>query len=489
MSARGFDAVVIGAGVGGLTAACYLAKSGRRVLVVEARNKIGGLCESAGLTEGFAAPPAAHTLYALDPRAVKELKLARHGLKFAVRDAALVGLGHGGKHVVIARDVHDTVRGIAIHSKADAEAWPRFRHELFTLARTLRPFWWEAARSRPLADTATAMLDKLERVNAAAWLDSWFETDALKAALAFDATSSGLSPYEPGSALLLLWRASQEMNGLQGAVAWPLGGPGALAAALGEAAKSVGVEIQTGARAARLLLHDDVVAGVAFESGETVSASLVLSSLSRRQTLCDLAPTGAAGFDAISAVQRRGNSGEAKVVFALKTLSPFSGVPVPDMARFVVADRLEIYAAAYSAAQAGRLPEELAMEVIVPSRMEAALAPPGQHVLSALVRPVPCEMGDAMKTRLAAKVAGALEAHVAGLSRNIAAVEVLAPKDIVDRYGYKQDGPDFMFSNWNTRIMTPIGGLFLCGASAEPVPAISGRAGRIAAQLAMGVAR
>ncbi len=129
MSARSFDAVVIGAGVSGLTAACYLAKAGKRVLVVEARNKLGRRAETrAG--EGFCVPIAAHDLCA-DPRVKKELKLARYGLKFAVRDMPLVGLGHGGRNIVITRDVHDTVRNIAVHSQADAEAWPRFRLELF----------------------------------------------------------------------------------------------------------------------------------------------------------------------------------------------------------------------------------------------------------------------------------------------------------------------------------------------------------------------
>ncbi|MGH6871974.1 MAG: phytoene desaturase family protein [Rhizomicrobium sp.] len=485
MIQRAFDAVVIGSGISGLTAACYLARGRKRVLLLESRNVIGGRCENVALGEGFTAPVAVHEMHALDPRIVKDLKLARHGLKFTARDMPLVGLGHGGRHAVIVRDVQDTVRNIAALSKADAEAWPRFHAELFAMARELRPLWWESTGQRPAVRRAE-LFARLQRVSAGAWLDSWFESDVLKATLAFDASVGACSPFEPGSALLLVWRMAQEMSGLQGATAWPQGGPAAVMNALADAARALGVEIQTGAAVTRIVLQDECAAGVELASGAVIAAPLVLSSLSRRATLSRLAPPGAAGFDTLSSLPREGVTGEARILLALRTLPAFNGMAVPGMARFVIAEKLESYMVVRSAAEAGRLPGELTLEFVVPTEAEPAFAPLGQHVVSIAVRPVPAAMSDAMKAKLTAMAAAALDAHASGLAKAIAAVQVLSPADIAARYGGSDTSMDLL-SNWNERLMTTIPGLYLCGA--EPVPAPSGRAGRIAAALALGAGK
>ncbi len=137
----------------------------------------------------------------------------------------------------------------------------------------MRPFWWEEAKHDWNMPPAIA---QLRRQNLAAWLDSRFESDAVKAALAGDAR--GLSPLVPGSPLLLVWRASQEMCGLQGAAAIPLGGPGALVEALTAVAKIAGVEIRTGAHVADILVKDGTAAGVVLDSGEEIAAARVLAS-------------------------------------------------------------------------------------------------------------------------------------------------------------------------------------------------------------------
>jgi phytoene dehydrogenase-like protein len=464
------DALIIGAGANGLAAAAYLARAGKRVIAVEAQNKIGGSCQSVKLADGFSAPPVL-ALYALDPRMMKELRLAGRGLKFAVRDMPLVGLRADGKHLVLSRDVHATARSIAAHSQADAKAWKPFRRELFSLARAARALWWE---DDAFAD---ARFEAFRRISAAAFLDGWFESDALKAALAFDATDGGQSLLEPGSALVLLWRAAQETCGLQAAAAMIARGPISLTETLAEAALSAGAEIRTGARVAKILVTDGAAAGVELDSGETIAARAVLSSLPRRQTLNALLPNGEAGFAQSFVIPRTGG---ATVSLALKNFPEFSGGASPRNARFILADKMESYITAHFAAASGRLPGELTMELTIPSAADASLAPLGQHVVSALVRPVPLALDP---KQLEVKVIAALNRLAPGISANVAASDVSTQAEISSRFGIEGDNTDIarLTAHWSERLRTPIHGLLVLEDS---VTSISGRAGRIAAGLA-----
>ena len=466
---RGCDVVIIGAGANGLAAAAYLARAGCRVVVAEAQNKAGGLCRSIKLDETFTAP-LAHTLYALDPRVLKELKLASRGLKFAARDMPLVGLRADGKHLVLTRDNHATARSIAAHSQADAKAWKPFRRELFSLARAMRALWWEEGAARD------PRIEPLIRMSAAAFLDSWFESDALKAALAFDATDGGLSLIEPGSALVLVWRAAQEMCGLQAAAATLARGPEILTETLAEAALAAGAEIRTGARVAKILVAEGAANGVELQSGERIPARFVLSSLTRRQTFRALLPEGDGGFAQDFASPRTGG---AIVSLALKSFPEFAGSAVPRNGRFIVAERLETYISAHSAAAAGRLPDELTLEFTIPTIADTSLAPLGQHVVSVLVRPAPLS---ADKTQLESKVIAALNRAAPGFSSQIAAREMLTQSDISARCGVEADATGIarLSANWRERLATSIRGLMILE---EPVTAISGRAGRIAANI------
>lgn len=487
--ARSCDVVVIGAGINGLAAAAVLARAGISVVVAEAETRLGGRCEAAPSGEGHSRLLGVHAFYALDPKLVKDLKLAKHGLKFAVRDMPLVGLRSDGRHLVLTRDVHETTRSLAGHSKADAAAWPRVRRELFALARALRPYWWSNDGAKALT-CAHDRLESFRRVGAAAWLERNFESNALKAVLAFDSASGGLSPLEPGSALTLVWRAAQEMCGLQGAVAVPLGGPGALVAALAAAATAAGAEIRTLARVERILLSDHAVAGVCLASGETIAAPRVLSTLSRHRTLCALLPDAAAGIAGMAALDREvAKTAAARVVLMLDTPPVFKGVAPPHHGRFILAEHLESHCTAHAAARAGRLPDEIPAEITLPAAPDPA--PEGQYFLSALLRPVPLhppEGWKALKPRLTEKLLSQLGRYAPDLARHAVAADILTPEDGFSRNGYDDacSGVPHMLASWRERIRTPIGGLLLCGAAAEPVAAVSGRAGRIAAEHVIG---
>ena len=486
-AARSDDAIVIGGGTSGLVAAAYLAKAGKKVLLLEARDKLGGLCAPSNLSEGLSSAIGVHTLYALDPLVVRELKLPKNGLRFASRELALTGLRREGKHIVISRDMHDTASSIALHSQRDAETWPLFRKELFELARAMRPLWWEACGAFPTGIEGQR-IERVARMGAGAWLDSWFESEALKATLCFDSTAGGTSVLEPGSALSLIWRAAQEMSGLQGAVAIPRGGPVALVEALTSAARGAGCELRTSSQVGRVILDGGRVAGVQMQSGETCFAPLVFSAISLH-AFSPLLPPAALGVAHMEASGRISPLAEARVVMILRKLPQIAGDTTLAAGRFILAERSETYAAAEMAARNRGVADELPIEFVTSAAADASRARPDQHVLSALVRPVPqhpAEGWPALSAKLAACVVASIERLASGFSRDISHIEILNP---ANTQAISTLTVSRMLMPIASRIKAPIDGLFFCGADAEPVPAVSGRAARIATALAMAVQR
>jgi len=467
------DAIVIGGSIGGLVAALYLRRAGRSVLLLEAQDTLGGACRPVPPSAGAA------TLFAVDPRMIDELDLLNRGLTFAVRAVPLAIPWSNGKALLVGRDPHQAAQAIAVYSISDAQNYKRYRRELFALARSLRPWWWEDAPGPIAPRNAHALLERLEVTSAAAYLNGWFESDALKTALAFDA----VAPYEPGSALALVWRAAQEMCGLQGAVAIPKGGPAAFADILIALAKASGVDIRTGARVMRLILDGDAVQGVELESGAKVLSRCVLSTLSRRATLLNLAPTASAGLAETQRLMGSAPStGEAYITLVLDEAPDLSGMPAN--ARAVIAERLDCWLDADSSARQGQFPDELMMEVVIPTAMDPELAPPGQHVLSVTVCGLPVapeERWPLLSARLAERVVSTLERRKRNLRAHLTGIYFGLPNE-------SRRDSDFsvsrILSSYPARITTPLNGLFLCGSAAEPMDAVSGRAGRLAAGMA-----
>jgi phytoene dehydrogenase-like protein len=443
--------------------------------VLEARGTPGGLCEPASAAANPAGPRAS-LLYALDPAVVRTIFGSKGEPAFAVRDVPTVGLRTDGRHILLGRDPRAASRFIRAHGARDADVYPRFRRVLFAQARAMRSLWWSGiANARTLR-----ALDRTAYSGVSALLGSWFDSDALKAVLAFDGTADGLSVDEPASALALLWRAAQENAGLQAASGVLLGGTGALTEALVDCARRTGVEIRTGSRVDAILAASGAVSGLTLTSGESLSARLVLSSLSRGQTY-GLLPTGAAGLAAQSRVDQVARVGSARISFVLDRRPDFRD-PIPAVARLIFADRLASYASAQESARAGRLPDELIFEALV-----CPIAG-GACEISVLVRPVPAQLPPGVwheaGMHLAAKVIAVLSAFDRKIMASLRHIHISTPDDLSQIYGIRPACPpsvEHLLSPAYQRTGTPLAGLLLCGADSEPIRAVSGRGAQQAA--------
>jgi phytoene dehydrogenase-like protein len=440
----GYDAIVIGASVNGMAAAALLARAGAQVLLVE---------RELSPTES----PGA--LYALDPVLVTELGLTRKGLAYKTRDLPLVGLGEGAAPLVLGRNPHAAARALETLGEADAKAWPAFRREWFAQGRRLRRWWWHAHQGGRAEDTLPSARSReafmrLAYTGADAYLAARFESEALRALLMFDAVAGGFSPSEPGSALALVWRGAQEMAGLQAAQALPA--CGSLIAALTRASRAA--DLRMAAPVTRILIKNGEATGVALEDGTEIKARMLLSAISTTATEKLLR----APHTELAQV------GEAQLVLRTSGMPEF---PMPfNTGRMIIADNAGVYADAYEAARAGNLPCELPLECVAA----------GDRLI-VTARPVPAQPRggwEALRPLLAARVVKAVNSHAPGFARAITGVEFRLPK------AQPRAGLAHLLAPPAARLKSRWPNLLLCGRDAEPVPSVSGRAGRMAAALA-----
>lgn len=461
------DVLVIGASIGSLVAATYLAKAGAGVTLLEASAVAGGKAANTLAVDGFAVPHCDYLMAALDPEVIKDLQLTRLGLSYAVRDVPTIAV-LPDQRLALTRDAHTVQRTLAHLSAKDGGRYRAFRRAHLGFARAMRSVWWNEGA----LDSETRSAWRAMALTASVpWLEGQFESEALKMAFGFDAMAAGTSPSAAGSALVLAWQASQEMCGLQGARAMLRGGPAALVDVLLTAAEAAGVRLRRNTDVARLELDGEAVRGAVLTSGEMIEGRTIVSGLTRRKTLLEFLPPGVVGFAAARRMSERPLVGEAKVVLSLKAPAP----AFAESARYLIGESLSAAVAAYGEARSGVLPSDLFLEVVVP---ETAID--GSVLLIATVRPVPVSPPQGWPAKTAALVHAVLKMleHIQpGLTASVTGLGFVPP----------QQGDAFHLADiaapWSSRITTPVRGLYLCGASAEPMPSLSGRAGRIAAAL------
>ena len=507
-----FDSIVIGAGHNGLVCAAYLAKAGRKVLVVEAADHVGGAAVTREIAPGYKVSACAHILHHLHPKVIRDLKLKSHGLRLSAKNLPTVALGSDGQHL--------TLNGNKAHgalSDADRQALPRWRKRLLRFASHLQPMLatvpprlgsGERSDMRTLLKLGWAIrrlgrndMQELLRVggmNVADLLEDTFESDLLRGTYAFDAVlGTHLGPRSPGSVLTLLYRLAGRGNGVAGALTLPKGGMGAVTGALAGAAQSAGAEIRTGSPVRRILVADDRAVGVELDNGEQISAANVISNADPRRTFMGL--LGAEHLDTgfvrrVSNIRMRGNA--AKLNLALDGLPAFTGLAEADLrGRLVIAPDIDYVERAFNPAKYGEYSPEPVMEITIPSLNDPSLAPEGKHVLSAVVQYAPYDLKDGWagaREGFAKVLLDQLERYAPGLGAKIVASKLFTPADIEREFrmtgGHWHHGELVLDQMLMLRPVpgaaqyaAPLAGLYLCGAGTHPGGGVMGAAGLNAA--------
>ncbi|HUN71181.1 MAG TPA: NAD(P)/FAD-dependent oxidoreductase [Steroidobacteraceae bacterium] len=513
MSASRYDCIVIGAGHNGLTCAAYLARAGRRVLVLEAAEQAGGAAGTHEFAPGFKVSGCAHLLHLMPGWLLEELQLSRHGLRMAAERMPTVALSAAGA-LRIPADPESAAQDLG---PAEAHAFRAYSAAMKRLAAALRPLleavpprlgtgaWRDrltllrlGVKVRLLGRADMRELLRIAGMCVHDLLEEHFENPLLKGALAFDAVlGTNLGPRSPGSVFTLLYRLAAA-GGAAASLAQPAGGLGALTQALAGAATGAGAEIRLASPVARVIVTEDRAAGVVLESGERLEAGCVVSSADPRTTFLRL--LGAEYLDAgfvrrITHLRTQGLT--AKLHLALDRMPRFTALAgAAPTGRLVTAPSAQAVEQAFNDAKYGRFSASPLLEVIVPTAVDPGLAPPDRHVLSAVVQYAPYRIAggwEGQREQFLETILQTLEGHAPGLRDSVRAAELLTPQDIESRFRISG-------GNWHhaelaldqffmvrpvagaAQYRAPLRGLFLCGAGCHPGGGVMGLAGHNAAR-------
>ncbi|HET8724414.1 MAG TPA: NAD(P)/FAD-dependent oxidoreductase [Anaeromyxobacteraceae bacterium] len=517
-----WDVVVVGAGHNGLVAAAYLARAGRRVLVLEARDRVGGAAVTEETWPGFRVSTAAYVVSLFRPEIVRDLDLPRHGYELLPRNPSSFTPFPDGRSLLMGPDPELNRREVSKFSRRDAERLPEYEATLLRIAAAIEPTLLEtppdpfSGRPRDLlraARTGWRFLRlgrdgprALEILSgpARAVLDRWFESDEVKATLATDAIIGAMaSPSTPGTAYVLFHHVMGECNGARGVWGYVKGGMGSLPEAIASAARAHGAEIRTRARVERVRLEGGRATGVVLEGGEEIAARRVVSCADATVTLLGLVGAEHLAPEVVEAV--RGidyASASLKVNLALSELPSFAALPghapgPQHRGTIHVCPSLDYIERAFDDARAGRPSEEPVLECTIPSVVDPSLAPPGRHVMQIFVQYAPYRLAsgawDGRREAFGDRCVEILDRYAPGFARSVLHRQVLAPPDLEARFGLT-GGNIFQGAMGLSQLSflrpipgfgqyrTPVPDLWMCGAATHPGGGVMGACGYNAAR-------
>jgi phytoene dehydrogenase-like protein len=524
---KSYDAIVIGAGHNGLTAAAYLSRGGLSTLVVERRDIIGGCCVTEEIAPGCRASTTSYIASMLRPTIIRDLHLASHDLRMVACDPGLLVPFPDGHVVPWWADRDRAIAEFRKLSARDADTFLRLDEQLKRLARYLQPFFLEpppdpslrgvggflellrvGKRFRGMQGDEAAQLVSFLTGSLGDFLDRNYESEKMKTMfLANNVYGKHGGPYDAGTALGLLFHLLSGGDGeIQGFYGHVIGGMGSITQALASACRKLNVEILTSAPVARISVKDGRSQGVILDDGAEISSSLVLSNADPKRTFLGLVEERELPVDfrhAISGIKMDGPC--AKVNFVLSEEPRVTGMPldwpIAQRSLFTLVPSLEFAERCYDISKFGEIPEELWVDCVVASNVDSTLAPAGRHIMTTFIQYVPYKLRqgtwDENRELLGDRVVKKIAEYAPNVPDSIITRQVLTPLDLERTYGLTEgnifhgdlslEQLFFMrpIAGWS-QYRTPIDGLYLCGAGAHPGGGVTGAPGYNAAHRVLG---
>ncbi len=521
-----YDAIIVGAGHNGLATAGYLARAGLKTLVLDSRALVGGTCVTEEIFPGYKVSTTSYLCSLLQEKVIKDLELEKFGYQVFPKDPAFFSPFPDGRYLIMWSDAAKTCEESRKFCAHDAEAYPRYEDFLDRLAGLIEPLLletppdiagrgfgdWQKLVSlgrRLMKLPADELVGHVRILSQSVkdFLDPWFESEALKVALATDGvigTNGG--PYTPGTAYVPFHHIMGGVGGKRGLWGFVRGGMGGVTQALADSARRHGAEIRTSSPVGCVLVRNGQASGVALASGEEIRARAVISNADPKRTFLRLVGEGNLEGEfaaAVRAIKMEGCS--MKINLALDGLPSFKCLPGSTLAphhkaTIHICPTLEYIERAYDDSKYGRPSERPMLEITIPTTYDSSLAPPGKHLMNVFLQYTPYSLSHevtpswhALKESYADRVRDMIEEYAPGFKNLVLHRHIVTPLDLEEQFGmtggnifHGEMSADQLFflrpvPGW-AKYRTPIRGLYLCGAGTHPGGGVMAAPGHNAAR-------